>query len=161
MRHICEFLEAWLLETHQPVLNIRICLVVGVYVPPWGRVMLLRLTCSLVGLDFLQACERSERPAFFEGHNRDHVLLVLQPQLWGLGSHWQLDSMLYSAIGHRLCVFLWLDFLWQDPHWCRLLCWKGLTNLVKARLCGFQRWSWLVVSWCLMCVMRAPEQCTF
>lgn len=41
----------------------------------------LLLTCSLVSLDLFQPCESPEGPAFFEGHNRYHALLIVQPQL--------------------------------------------------------------------------------
>lgn len=123
-----------------------------------------RLTCSLVGLDFVQSCESPQRPAFFEGHNRYHVLLVVQTQLGGFSHRRQLDCIFYSAVVHRMRVFLWLRFIWQGwqgPHWCRfLLKKKVLTQLVKDKLFAFL-WSWLVTSGCWSCVIWALGRCTF
>lgn len=73
----------------------------------------LRLTCSLVCLDFLEASKCSQRPALFKGHNRNHVLLVVQPQL---------DVVFGGAVVHRLCVFLRLGLIWQNTRWYRFLC---------------------------------------
>lgn len=81
----------------------------------------LCFTCSLVSLDFLQACESPQGSAFFEGHHRYHVLLIGQRHLWGLSPHWQFDDIFYHAIVHRLCVFLWLGFMWQVLRWYRSL----------------------------------------
>ena len=84
-------------------------------IPDWPKIRgSVDLTCSLVGLDFLQARQSPQGPALFEGHNGHRCLLICQHQLWCLCPHWQLDGVFYGV--HRLCVFFWLGFIWQSLH---------------------------------------------
>lgn len=66
-----------------------------------------------MGLDFLQARQSPQGSAFFEGHDRHHVLLISHHQLRRLRPHRQPDGIFYGPSVHRLCVFFWLGFVWQ------------------------------------------------
>lgn len=100
-----------------------------------------RLTCPLVGLDFLQARQSPQGSAFFEGHDR-HRVLISQHQRRGLRPHRQPGGIFYGPTVHRLCVFFWLGIVWQGLRWFRSLRGKRMNLFSRGPAVWFQQQSW-------------------